>query len=480
MNDNLNNLLAQLHDIAGEGNVFGHGEIDSRYRVDWTAGDVGQPVAVVRPRSTQEVSEVLSLCSRLGQAVVTQGGRTGMVRGGTARRGELIVSTELLNAIEEIDPSAAVMRLQAGVPLQKAQAAAAEAELSLPMDLGARGSATIGGMIATNAGGNRVVRYGMTRDSVLGLEVVLADGSILESLQPFVKNNAGYDLKHLFIGSEGTLGLVTRAVLRLRPPNRSQSVALCGVESLEQATGMLRYMEGCMGGQVTAFEVMWNSFYVAVSKLPGAPCPLPLHYPVYVLIESLGADPSTDVVRFERALSAALDTGALADAVIAGSGREAHDIWRVRDSIGELLARMKAFAPFDVSLPVGEIAAFVGEVSQHLAASVPGRDALFFGHLGDNNLHIVVELESATEAHPVEQLVYGLLRGRLNSVSAEHGIGLLKRDYLSYSRSVPEIELMRRLKGLLDPRNILNPGRIVSLSGTATTEGETYGSWTIV
>jgi FAD/FMN-containing dehydrogenase len=456
--------VERLRSIAGAENVLPHETVESRYKIDWTAGPIGDPIAVVRPRTTEQVSAILSLCHEVGQPVVTQGGRTGMVRGGVPQPGELVLSTELMNAVEAVDEAGSTLLLQAGVPLQVAQAAAADAGLSLPLDLGGRGSATIGGMIATNAGGNRVIRYGMTRDSVLGLEVVLADGSVMESLSPLVKNNAGYDLKHLFIGSEGTLGVVTRAVLRLRPPTRSQNVALCALETFEQAGTLLQFLDGVLAGQVTAFEMMWNNFYSAVTALPNAPAaPLPNTYPFYALVETLGGDPQGDGLRFRHALEQGLDRGLMVDAAVASSQRQSQEIWRLRDSIGELLRAMPAFAPFDISLPISRLPSFTVDLSRCLAERWPGRQQLFFGHLGDNNLHVVLRLDDPREVEAVEHFVYGLLHGTRNSISAEHGIGLLKRNYLDYSRSPREIELMRGLKRLLDRKNILNPGRVIEI-----------------
>ena len=356
------------------------------------------------------------------------------------------------------------MTVEAGCILQNVAEAAEGEGLFFPLDLGARGSATIGGNISTNAGGNRVIRYGMTRDMVLGLEAVLADGTIVSSLNRLIKNNAGYDLKQLFIGTEGTLGVVTRAVLRLRPKPGSHAVALAAVDRFELLPRLLRHVERGLAGQLSAFEVMWADFYRLVTTPPAkGRAPLPHGHPHYVLVEQLGGDEAADMIQFERVLGEAIEQGIIADAVIAKSEAERSAIWSLRDDVNQCLQNKPIFT-FDVSLPITEMENYLEVVRDALRAHWPGTLSLMiFGHLGDCNLHLIIGVGDKEARHAVEDIVYASLAGRSGSVSAEHGIGLEKREYLPLSRSEAEIALMRRLKQALDPHNILNPGKIFEM-----------------
>jgi FAD/FMN-containing dehydrogenase len=425
----------------------------------WTR--LGAPLAVLRPRSTDEVSTILRLAHAAGQPVTAWGGKTGLVEGCRAD-GALAVSLERMNRIEAIDPVAGTMTAQAGCVLQTACEAAEAEGLLLPLDLGARGSATIGGNISTNAGGNRVIRYGMMRDLVLGLEAVLADGTVVTSMNHLIKNNAGYDLKQLFIGSEGTLGIVTRAVIRLQPMPTSQNVAFLGVRSFDALPRLLRRLETQLGGALSAFEVMWDDFYQLVTTEPARGRPiLADRYPYYVLVEAAGADPDEMAARFEAVLAGALEAGEADDAVIAKTGAERAQIWALRDDVGQT-GRNRPIFTFDVSLGVRHMEAYVAGLRQTLAARWTAPTCVVFGHLGDGNLHVIVGVgESGPEVrHAVEEIVYRPLADIGGSISAEHGIGLQKRAFLPLSRSPVEIALMRTLKRALDPKGILNPGKI--------------------
>jgi FAD/FMN-containing dehydrogenase len=307
-----------------------------------------------------------------------------------------------------------------------------------------------------------VLRYGMMRDLVLGIEVVLADGTILSSLNHLIKNNAGYDLKHAFIGSEGTLGVVTRAVLRLRPKPVSQNMALLAVDDFAHLPRILRNLERGFGGTLSAFEVMWSDFYKLVTTPPakGRP-PVPHGHAYYVLIEALGGDQDEDATRFERVLSAELENGEIADAAIAKSKDECARLWALRDDVMQVGQNAPIFT-FDVSLAIGKMQDYIAEVQGALRARWPKMTMMVFGHLGDGNLHLIPGVgDGSAKAHrEVEDIIYGSLRRQGGSVSAEHGIGLEKRDFLSFSRSPGEIALMRTLKKAYDPRGILNPGKI--------------------
>lgn len=454
----MNNIIDRLETLLGEGGVLDGSEA-ALMAFGW--GHLGTPIAIARPRSTSDVAAILRLCHDAHQAVVPWGGRTGLV-GGARADGAVALSLERMNHIDGIDAEGATMTVEAGCMLQNVCEAADAKGLFFPLDLGARGSATIGGNVATNAGGNRVIRYGMMRELVLGLEVVLADGTILSSLNHLIKNNAGYDLKQMFIGSEGTLGIVTRAVLRLRPKPVSQNVALLAVDGFDALPRILRNIEKGLGGTLSAFEVMWEDFYRLVTTPPaqGRP-PIPHGHSHYVLIESLGGEQVEDDARFERVLAAELENGDIVDAVLAKSKDECVRMWALRDDVAQVVRHMPFFT-FDVSLGISDMNGFVGEVREALLSRWPAAVLMIFGHLGDGNLHLIPAVgDGSDEARrAVEGIVYGALRKCGGSVSAEHGIGLEKRAYLSYSRSPEEIALMGALKRTLDPRNILNPGKI--------------------
>ncbi|MCC6917792.1 MAG: FAD-binding oxidoreductase [Alphaproteobacteria bacterium] len=456
-------IVNALREALGVPSVLGAAEVAEMLAP--VGRQFGAPVALVRPRSTAEVSAVLKIAHAAGQPVVPWGGRTGLVDGCRAD-GAVALSLERMNAIEEIKPENATMRVQAGCILQTACEAAEAGGLFLPLDLGARGSATIGGTISTNAGGNRVLRYGMMRAMVLGIEAVLADGTVIDAMSPLMKNNAGYDLKQLFIGSEGTLGIVTRAVLRLRPSPASSNVAFLGVPSFDCLPLLLRRLERGTGELLSAFEVMWSDFYRLVTTAPAkGRAPLRHGQPFYVLVESLGANPDADAARFEQVLGEALEAGEIVDAAIAKSTAERSAMWALRDDVGQVLRNGPIFA-FDVSLKISDMEAYVADVRSllHERWGSERLSLMVFGHLGDGNLHLIVGVgDSSAEArHEVETLVYRPLRTRGGSISAEHGIGLQKRDYLNWSRSPAEIALMRTLKHALDPGNILNPGKVVA------------------
>lgn len=452
-------LISKLSDILGPGGLLTGEDAVQAAQSLWTR--LGHPLAVARPRSTQEVAAVLKAAHAAGVPVTPWGGRTGLVDGAFAT-GAIALQMDRMNRIEEIDTQGSTMTVQAGCVLQVACEAAEAQGLFLPLDLGARGSATIGGVVSTNAGGNRVLRFGMTRDMVLGLEGVLADGTIVTALNPLIKNNTGFDLKQLFIGSEGCLGVVTRVVLRLRPQPTSQDAAFLAVDSFDKLPALLRLLEGELSGTLSAFEVMWPEFYELVTTEPAKGRPvLPHGSPFYVLAETLGADQAGDSERMGRALEKAMEAGLVADAVVAKSKAERDRIWALRDDVGQVARNGPVFT-FDVSLKISAMEAYLAGLKAALEERWPAATMVVFGHLGDGNLHIIVGVGDRAARTPVEDLVYGHLRRVGGSISAEHGIGLQKRDYLACSRSAEEIALMLRLKGLLDPKNILNPGKVLT------------------
>ncbi len=451
-------LIAEIEAIVGTQGVLLGEDVSARPNLSWGRGQCPAK-AIVRPKNTSELSQVMALCHRHGQSVVPWGGLSGLVNGTQCTEADLALSLERMNQIEQLERDAGVMTVQAGAILQRVQEAAEEAGWQFAVDLGARGSAQIGGMIATNAGGNGVVRYGMMREQVLGLEVVLADGTVLSSMNEMLKNNAGYDLKQLFIGSEGTLGIVTRAVLRLRPGCRSVQTALVALNRFEDVVNLLRRLGQELDGKLSAFEVMWRSHYhLLVAELGNHPAFLPVDYPFYVLLEASGSDPERDAEHFTSVLGDLLESEAIADAVIAQSGQQAAQLWELRDDVESLVLHLGPLAVFDISLPIRSMEHYILELERQLAAAYPTARLITFGHLGDGNLH--VGIGPVEDKAPIESLVYDSLDQVKGSISAEHGIGMEKKPYLTRSRSAVEIQLMQMLKGSLDPKGLLNPGKI--------------------
>ena len=384
-------IIDELRAAFDATTVLTGNEIDARYHTDMAGIPVAPPLAVMRPRSTEDVSKFLKLCHQARAAVTTQGGMTGLVRATMPLPGEIVLSMERMNAIEEVDTGGGVVITQTGVPLQRLQERVGRDGFMFPLDLGARGSCTIGGNISTNAGGNRVIRYGMTRDLVLGLEAVLADGTVLKGVRKYIKNNTGIDLKQLFIGTEGTLGVVTRAALRIFPAPAEQQVALCALESFGKVRALLDLARTRLGGDLTAFEVMWNEYYRLTTELvKGVAAPLPTNHPFYVLMESSGSDAARIRGDLEEMLGKALEQEIILDATIASSGAAATAIWKIRDSSVEL---GRAIGPngvgFDISLAIDRMEAFADTIKTELKKKID-KDAyaIVFGHAGDGNLHV--------------------------------------------------------------------------------------------
>jgi len=456
-------LIERIQAIVGPSGVLTGEDVSSRSD-SWPPAGGCKAKAIIRPGDTAEVAAVLRLCHEHEQPVVTHGGLTGLVGGAKAGPQEIVLSLERMRNMEPIDTANRTVVVDAGVPLQRIHEAAEEVGLLFPLDLGARGSATIGGNISTNAGGNSVIRYGMTREQVLGIEAVLADGTVISAMKDVIKNNTGYDLKQLFVGSEGTLGVVTRAVLRLRPLPRSQNTALVAVEDFDRVAAFLQSMDAALGGTLSAFEVMWDDFYhVVVGSGDKHGQPLRPDHAFYVLVESTGGNEEGDSAQFEAALEEAFEQGLLADAVLAQSKQQRADLWAIRDDIEGLVTKLYPPMAFDISLRIPLLEEYVQEVRSGLTALWPAARMVTFGHLGDGNIHLVISIGSlaANDVERVEKIVYEALGRRGGVISAEHGIGLEKRDYLGHSRSPEEIALMKTLKNAIDPNNILNPGKII-------------------
>ena len=447
-------LIAELRAALGDSAVFEGEAMGAKPSSDMSLTGTALPRALIRPRSTEDVATALRLCNTAGVPVIAQGGMTGLAGGANPTGNEIAISLELIRGIEEIDTASATMVVKAGTPLEQCQQAAAEAGLFLALDLGSRGSCTIGGNLSTNAGGIRVIRYGMAREQVLGLEAVLADGTVISSMNRMLKNNAGYDLKHLFIGSEGTLGLITRAVLRLHPPPGEITTTLCAVQSYEQVVALLRRAQSSLGG-IVAFEAMWRDYFTFTADALKLKF-FEAEHPFWVIVEStMGRE------AIESFLAAALEDDLISDALVAASHAQSRQIWSVRD--GHPIEVLPNLLNFDVSLPIGKIGDYAVACTLALKARWPDAHVSFYGHVGDSNVHICVSTLYARgeDMHTVDDIVYGVLGQYHGSISAEHGIGTLKRPYLHLSRSAEELALMQSLKQALDPRGILNPGKVI-------------------
>ena len=442
-------------------------DVGDGYRGDATDERGERPLIVFRPSSATEVSAILAECNRLGQPVVVQGGRTGLAGGARPRAGEVSLSLERMTNLSAVDEDTATVVAEAGVTLQSVQEAAASRGLLFGVDIGARGTSTVGGNAATNAGGIRVLRYGMYRSQVLGLEAVLADGSILTSLKGLPKDNSGFDLNQIFVGSEGALGVVTRACLRLHPAPRSQANAFCGLPSLAAAVALLKYLRAALGPSLSAFEVIFPNVYDGVLSLTGAQPPVAASAGMYALVEMQGQDEARDQECFSEALMACYQSGIVTDVAVSGSLREYHAIWKLREAASEFIFSMDHVSGFDVSLPLSNMQAFLDSADGEIAAADPDAAIYIFGHLGDGNLHFLVR------THHYERIADIVLAAVIRSngaISAEHGIGLDKKKWLPLCRSAAEMRAMRRLKTAFDPNNILNPGRVFDMPSPVASE----------
>ena len=457
-------FLAALAEAIGADAVQTGDAIAPHCRTDWSGAAPVQPLALVRPRSTQDVSAVLHLCSEHRVPIVPQGGLTGLAGAAVPCLGGVALSLARMNAIESVDVAASTMTVQAGATLLAVQEAAAAHGLQFGVDLGARGSCQIGGNLSTNAGGNGVLQFGMMREQTLGLEVVLADGSVLPMLRPMLKNNTGYDLKQFFIGAEGTLGVITRALLRLHPAPRARATALVALADFDTALALLGRLRTRFPGAVAAFELMWRDFVETSLKWQKLREPFEAAHPLAALIDVVGDDEASLCEALEEVLGEAMEADQLSDAAIAQSQAQAQAFWKIREATAELPVHMHPPINFDVSLPMAEIGRFADVCRSAFDARWPGHRSLFFGHVGDSNLHISTDGRSIDgEEAEIERIVYEQVAAFGGSVSAEHGIGLHKKPYLCASRTPAELAAMRAIKRALDPLHLLNPGKVFDL-----------------
>lgn len=438
------------------------GEIEPHVR-DWRGQQRGSAPVLFKPATLEEVKRIVTYCHERSIPILPQGGNTGLV-GGSTPQGEVLLSLKRMNRITRVDAHNDSITVEAGAILKTVQDTAAEADRLFPLSLGAEGSAMIGGLISTNAGGVHVLRYGMMRDLVLGLEVVLPDGRVISELAGLRKNNTGYDLKQLFIGAEGTLGVVTAATLKLFARPASTAVAIAAVESPAAAVELLGLVKALTGGSVAAFELMARpAIDIAVDHVPDLRQPLENPTGWLVLIEVTSGEPGRAEILMETALEAAFEQGLVSDGAIARSQTQAADFWRLRESIPEGEKAHGKAAKHDVSVPVSHMASFMEEATQKAEAMIEGSMVVAFGHVGDGNVHFNLARREPgagqdflDRARPATKLIYDLVDKYGGSISAEHGIGILKQGELAARKPV-EVALMREIKRAIDPKNIMNP-----------------------
>ena len=471
----LTELLTALRHTVGDTHVLTEGDL-SAFEQDWRKRSRGKALAVVRPGSTAEVAAVVKACAQAGVSIVPQGGNTGLVVGSIPDDSgtQVLLSLQRMNAVRHIDAANLAITVEAGCVLQNLQHAAEQAGFLFPLSLGSEGSCTIGGNLGTNAGGTQVVRYGNTRELCLGLEVVTAQGEVWSGLTGLRKDNTGYDLRHLMIGSEGTLGVITAATMKLYPMPAAQLTAMAAVPSLEAAVQLLGLAHQHLFAGLTGFEVMGQFALSLVSKhFPQLRVPLrEIGAPYCVVLENSDHESEGHArAQFERLLEAALESGCVSDAVVAENITQARALWHVRESIPLAQAQEGLNIKHDISIAVSRIPAFVRETDALLAQAFPGVRLVNYGHLGDGNLHYNVQAPEGSDAQAflrdqeagVNAIVYEQVQRYNGSISAEHGIGSLKRDKLAQHKSPVALGMMRAIKHALDPHNLLNPGRMLRL-----------------
>ena len=470
-----NPLITQLRSIVGPTNVLNEGDL-SAWELDWRKRERGHALAVVRPASTAEVASVVKACAAAGVSIVPQGGNTGMVVGSTpdASGTQVVLSLTRMNQVRALDGANLTITVDAGCVLQAIQEVCEQAGFLFPLSLASEGSCTIGGNLGTNAGGTQVVRFGNTRELCLGLEVVTPQGEIWDGLTGLRKDNTGYDLRHLMIGSEGTLGVITGATMKLYPLPKAQLTAFAAVPSLDAAVQLLGLAHQHLSAGLTGFEVM-GQFALSLVTKHFAQIKVPFQntdFPYCVVLENSDQESEAHArERFEHLLEVAMEQGCVVDAVVAESITQARALWHIRESIPLAQAQEGLNIKHDISIAVSRIPEFVRQTDALLQAAYPGARLVNYGHLGDGNLHYNVQAPEGGDAEAflrddekgVNGIVYGMVDQYKGSISAEHGIGSLKRDKLVQHKSPVALDMMRAIKRALDPHNLMNPGRMLSI-----------------
>jgi FAD/FMN-containing dehydrogenase len=462
-------LITKFTAIVGEKYAITDPDVQAAYLHELRERWPGHSPLILRPETTEQVSAILKLANETRTAIVPQGGNTGLVGGQVALNGEIVLSLNRMTRIREVDPVTNTLTAEAGVTLQRAREAAAAVDRLYPQLLPSEGTCTIGGNLSTNAGGTAAIAHGVARSHALGLEVVLADGRVLNNLNKLKKDNTGYDLKDLFIGAEGTLGIITAAVLRLVPRPRSVELAIFGVPSVQAAVDLLGVAYAYAGSQVTSFELMTRmNVELALRYVDGTRDPLDAPYPFYVLMELSSQAEQGLRELVETIFEAGVERGLIIDGAIAQTLEQAKAIWRIREEAGEVQKREGGSIKHDVSVPVAAIPAFIAEANAAVTAIMPGARPLPFGHVGDGNIHYNVSqpvgMDKAAfmaREEEIQRAVFDVVLKHGGSISAEHGIGIAKRDWLPRVKDPVAVEVMRQLKATLDPNGILNPGKVL-------------------
>ncbi len=462
--------LDRLREVVGPRGWTSAADELAPHLVEWRGRYHGATPLLVKPASTEEVAAIVTICADTKTAIVPQGGNTGLVGGQIPYGNEILLSLERMKAIRRLDQANAAISLDAGCVLATAQEAAADKDLLLAVSLASEGSATIGGIVSTNAGGTNVLRYGMTREQVLGLEVVLASGEIWDGMRGLRKDNTGYDLKQLFIGAEGTLGIVTAATLKLFPRPTATTTVMCGTANPAAAVELLSLVRARSGDQVSTFEILpREGFEFVLRHVQDARDPMAAPHPWYVLFEVDGhAEPGLRT-QCEAMLEQAAAKGLIGDAVIAQSGEQAAALWMLRERMSEVQKSEGGSIKHDISVPVSAIAEFLEDATAAVTHACPGVRPIPFGHLGDGNIHFNLSqpIEMDKDAflarwEELSRIVHDIVAKHSGSISAEHGLGQMKRDEILRYKSATDIDMMKGIKCTLDPLNIMNPGKVVS------------------
>jgi FAD/FMN-containing dehydrogenase len=461
--------LARLKQAAGPKGFSEDPQEIAPHLVEWRSKYQGTTPLLLKPDTTADISAILAICNQTRTPIVPQGGNTGLVGGQIPLHGEVLLSLARMNRIRHVDAEGRSIVVEAGAILADVQRAADAAGQFFPLSLASEGSCTIGGNLSTNAGGVNVLRYGSARDLVLGVEVVLADGRVLDLLRSLRKDNTGYDLKQLFIGAEGTLGVIAAAALKLFPKPAAYETAFVAVRDPAAAVALLDRLQNATGGLVSAFELLPRlGLELVLAHIPQSSDPLRAPSPWYVLTEATSAGLVSLKAAFQETIAAAIEAGAATDAVIASSGAQRDAMWRLRESLSEAQKLEGASIKHDVSVPIKEIPALLSRGCEMVARMVPGVRPVPFGHLGDGNIHFNFSVPKGADADAflarwgeISRAVHDLVHELGGSISAEHGVGTMNREEILRYKSASEIETMRALKRTLDPNNILNPGKVI-------------------
>ena len=457
-------IITNLNKILNPNSILTGKDLKQRFHHIWKMNEPLEAIALLLPKNTNEVSKIMQFCYENNQELVIHGGLTNLVGGTETKKKQLVLSLEKMNTILELDEKSRTITSQSGVIIEDLINTASEKNLLLPLNFGAKGSAQIGGAISTNAGGLRVFKFGMIRHMVLGLEVVLPNGTIISSMKKILKDNSGYDLKQLFIGSEGTLGIVTKVILRLHEKPSSRTSAIAGINKYSNVIKLLKYLEKELSGALSGFEIMWKNTYNMMTLEPSIlKAPIPKNYKYYIFIETLGSNHQNDYNLLEKLIENALEKNIIEDASMASNDRELNNLWQIREDVSVLDSNSNNSQHFDISIPIPKIGDIIDSICVELNKLQFVEKIFIFGHVADGNIHFIIgkNNNSIESIEKINKIVYSPLKENNGSVSAEHGIGLHKKKYLKTSRNKEEIELMKKIKKLFDPKMILNPKRII-------------------